>query len=50
MDVEININPSDIRYAETKCVEDVHSNVEVATSINVDKYWDIIEEALKKYE
>ena len=50
MDVEININPSDIRYAETKCTGDMHSNIEVATSINVDNYWDIIEEALKKYE
>ena len=50
MNVEININPNDIRYAETKCTRDVHSNIEVATEIDVDKYWDIIEEALRKYE
>ena len=50
MNVEININPTDIRYAETKCTRDMYSNIEVATSINVDKYWDIIEESLKKYE
>lgn len=50
MDVEININPKDIRYAETKCMRDVHSNIDVATEIDVDRYWDIIEEALRKYE
>ena len=50
MDVEINIDPTDIRYAETKCTLNNKSNIQVATSINVKRYWDIIEEALRKYE
>ena len=50
MDVEINVNPKDIKYAQTKCIKDENSIIEVATSINVDKYWDIIEEAIRAYE
>jgi len=49
MNVEINVDPNDERYAETKCQKDIHGHVLVATDIDVNKYWDIIEEALKKY-
>ena len=49
MNVEINVNPNDVRYAETKCKKDENSIIEVATKINVDRYWDIIEKALKHY-
>ena len=50
MDVVINVNPLDERYAETKCILDNNSIIEVATEINVNRYWDIIEEAIRKYE
>ena len=50
MDVEINVNPNDIKYAQTKCKKNDSSLIQVATEINVNKYWDIIEEALRKYE
>ena len=50
MDVDINVNPNDIRYAETKCKIDNNSIIEVATKIDVNRYWDIIEGAIRKYE
>ena len=49
MDVDININPIDVRYAETKCTPNKHSNIQVATEINVEKYWNLIEEGLRRY-
>ena len=49
MNVEINVNPNDVRYAETKCKKDDNSIIKVATKIDVNRYWDIIEEALRKY-
>ena len=46
MDVEINISNTE-RYGESVCKINPKGKIEVATKIDVDKYWDIIEEALK---
>ncbi len=48
MDVTINICNTE-RYGETICVPNTNSNIEVATKIDVNLYWEVIKAGLNKY-